>query len=214
MSWSDKIVGQCRKPTGRSGRFVLRRMNCWHSRLTDWGLNQISIPRNAMILDVGCGGGRTISKLAKLAPEARIFGIDYSEDSVGIARKTNAKLIQSGRVEIREGTVSELPFSENTFDIVTAVETHFFWPDLASDLREAKRVLKLAGVFIIVAEVYRGGMRLAGKLAEKYIHHSGMLLLTPDEHRDFLVNAGFSDVRVLTAPEKGWISAIGRKQHS
>src|SRR5436305_5977884 len=107
------------------GGFALRRMNSWHSKLTDWGLDQVSIPQDGKILDIGCGGGRTIAKLAERASEARIFGIDYSDDSVVIARKTNAKLIQTGRVDIQSGTVSQLPFAENTFDLITAAETHF-----------------------------------------------------------------------------------------
>jgi len=212
VSISDKIVGQCRRPTGRWGRFVLRRMNSWHSKLTDWGLNQISIPKDGTILDIGCGGGKTIAKFAANAPKARIFGIDYSEDSVAIARKINARLINTGRIDIRHGSVSQLPFNRNTFDLITAVETHFFWPDLVADSREVLRVLKTGGVFIIIAEVYKGGTRLAGKLAEKYVHHSGMLILTPEEHRDFLDQAGFFDVRVITVPEKGWICATGRRQ--
>jgi ubiquinone/menaquinone biosynthesis C-methylase UbiE len=186
-------------------------MNSWHSKLTDWGLSQIEIPTNGTILDIGCGGGRTISKLAKLAPEGKIFGIDYSGDSVAIARKTNARLIDCGRVEILAGSVSELPFDDDTFDLVTAAETHFFWPDLAADLREVLRVLKPAGTFIIIAEVYKSGQRMAGNLIEKYVHHSAMLMLTPEEHRGFLINAGFSGVRITTVPEKGWICGKGRK---
>lgn len=211
MSISDKIVRECRKPTGRWGRFVLHRMNSWHSKLTDWGLSQIAIPSNATILDIGCGGGRTISKLAKKAREGRIYGIDYSDDSVAIARKTNAELIKAGRVEIESGSVSGLPFESDAFDVVTAVETHFFWPDLDADLREVLRVLKPGGTFMIIAEVYRGGQKMAGKLIEKYVHHSGMLLLTPEEHRDYLERAGYADVRVATVPEKGWICAGGKK---
>jgi ubiquinone/menaquinone biosynthesis C-methylase UbiE len=210
-SISDKIVSQCRKPTGRWGRFVLRRMNSWHSKLTDWGLSQVAIPQAGTILDIGCGGGRTIAKLTVLAPEAKVFGIDYSDDSVAIARKTNAKLIHAGRVQIEHGSVSQLPFDDNTFDLITAVETHFFWPDLPGSLREVLRVLKPGCVFVIIAEVYKGGMKMAGKLAEKYIHHSGMLLLTPDEHRQFLAEAGFVNVNVTTNPGKGWICATGGK---
>ena len=211
---TDKIVSQCRKPTGGWGRFVLQRMNSWHSKLTDWGLSQISIKKTDTILDIGCGGGRTISKLATMASNGKVHGVDYSEESVTATHRSNTRWIDIGRVSVREGTVSQLQFPDNTFDLITAIETHFFWPDLASDLREVVRVLKPGGTFIIIAEVYKGGMKMAGKLAEKYIHHSGMLLLTPDEHRDYLVNAGFADVRINTRPEKGWITAIGRKVRS
>jgi ubiquinone/menaquinone biosynthesis C-methylase UbiE len=208
---SDKVVAQCRKPTGRLGRFVLRRMNSWHSKLTDWGLSHASVPTNATILDIGCGGGRTIAKLAAIARDGKVFGIDYSEDSVAIARRTNAKLIDTGRVDVRVASVAQLPFGDDTFDLVTAIETHFFWPDLLSNMREVLRVLKPGGTFVIIAEVYKGAQNLTAKLAEKYVKHAGMLILSVDEHRELFEKAGFSDVRITTAAEKGWICATGRK---
>ena len=61
------------------------------------------------ILDIGCGGGGTIRKLARIAAEGRVHGIDYSEESVRICTKTNRRLIEAGRVEIRHGSVSSLP---------------------------------------------------------------------------------------------------------
>jgi ubiquinone/menaquinone biosynthesis C-methylase UbiE len=210
---TDKIVSQCRKPTGGWGRFVLRRMNSWHSKLTDWGLSQISVPTNGPILDIGCGGGRTIAKLAKLAPNTKIFGIDYSDDSVAIARKTNARLINAGKIDIRHGTVSQLPFGNDAFDLITAVETHFFWPDLPNDLREIFRVIKPRGQFLIVAEIYKGGKHLEGVRKQIFDKHlaANMNLLTSDEHRELLSTAGFSDVQVFEELDKGWICALGRK---
>jgi cyclopropane fatty-acyl-phospholipid synthase-like methyltransferase len=77
------LFDQCRKPTGRMGRFTLWRMNWSHSRLTDWGLAKISIGPHSTILDVGCGGGRTVSKLAAIATQGQVCGIDYSDESVG-----------------------------------------------------------------------------------------------------------------------------------
>jgi hypothetical protein len=62
--------GQCRKPKGWIGRIILRNMNSRHSRLTDWGLGFVAIGGQSAILDVGCGGGRTIAKLAVKAPGA------------------------------------------------------------------------------------------------------------------------------------------------
>jgi cyclopropane fatty-acyl-phospholipid synthase-like methyltransferase len=60
-------VNQCSKPTGWFGRFTLWRMNSGHSKLTDWGLEHISIENHHTVLDAGCGGGRTVSKLAAIA---------------------------------------------------------------------------------------------------------------------------------------------------
>jgi hypothetical protein len=48
-------------------------------------------------------------------------------------------------------------------------------------------------------------------MVEKYAPKAGMTLLTPDEHRNLLVEAGFEGVQVFTDASKGWVCAIGRK---
>ncbi|HYR23658.1 MAG TPA: methyltransferase domain-containing protein [Chthoniobacterales bacterium] len=213
MSAVDKVIAQCRKPAGFFGRFILWDMNRHHSKLTDWGLSHVSIKPHDEILDVGCGGGRTIAKLTEIASAGKVYGIDYSEDSVAAARRTNARLIDIGRVEIQHGSVSSLPFSSNTFDLVTAIETHLFWPDLPNDLREIFRVLKPSGALLIVAEIYRGGKHIEGvrkKIFDKHLA-ANMNLLTPDEHRDLFTKAGFSDVQIFEELGKGWICGTGTK---
>jgi ubiquinone/menaquinone biosynthesis C-methylase UbiE len=186
-------------------------MNWSHSRLTDWGLAKISIEPHSTILDVGCGGGRTVSKLAAIATQGKVCGIDYSDESVAMSRKTNRRWIDLGRVEIRRGSVSQLPFRDDVFDLVTAVETHYFWPDLAGDTREVLRVLKPGGALILIAEAYKGAKTAAANLSEKYFPLAGMALLSVDEHRGLFTTAGYSDVRVIEEPGKGWICSIGRK---
>jgi ubiquinone/menaquinone biosynthesis C-methylase UbiE len=186
-------------------------MNSRHSKVTDWGLSQISIPTQGSILDVGCGGGRTVSKLAAVATQGKVYGVDHSKESIAVAGKTNREWIEGGSVEIREGSVSQLPFSSNAFDLITAVETHFWWPDPPADMREVFRVTKPGGTLIVIAEIYKGATSTVAKLAEKYAPRTGMKLLTIDEHRDLLANAGYSDVQVIADPGKGWICATGRK---
>jgi ubiquinone/menaquinone biosynthesis C-methylase UbiE len=204
-------VNQCSKPTGWFGRFTLWRMNASHSKLTDWGLAHVSIENHYTILDVGCGGGRTISKLAAIATQGKVYGVDYSEESVAAAKRTNAQWIDLGRVEVRHGSVSKLPFPDGMFDLITAVETHFWWPDLPGDMREVFRVLKPGGTLILIAEVYKGASTRVSQLAEKYASRTGMTLLSVDEHRELFTNAGYSDVQAIEESGKGWICSIGRK---
>jgi ubiquinone/menaquinone biosynthesis C-methylase UbiE len=204
-------VNQCQKPAGLLGRFVLWNMNSRHSKVTDWGLAHISIDNRDTILDAGCGGGRTVNKLAAIASQGKVYGVDFSGASVAFARRINKQWIDADRVEIREASVSQLPFSEHVFDLVVAVETHFWWPDLPSDMREVLRVLKPGGALIIIAEVYKGANTVTAKLAEKYALLSGMKLLTANEHRELFTNAGYSDVQIIEEPRKGWICGIGKK---
>lgn len=128
-----------------------------------------------------------------------------------MAIRTNKRWITSARVEIRQASVSRLPFPDGIFDVVTAVETHFWWPALPTDLREIWRVLKPAGRLVIIAEVYRGSDSFNSKAAERYSEKTGMALLSVEEHRDHLMDAGYSDIQVFAEPKKGWICCIGSK---
>jgi len=162
---------------------------------------------------VGCGGGRTVHKLAAIAMDGKVYGIDFSEESVTVSRRTNKQWIEMSRVEILQGSVSRLPFSDHMFDLVSAVETHFFWPDLLADMQEVLRVLKPGGMFIIIAEAYKGGKydNRYHKLLEKVVELTNMALLSVNEHSELFSRAGYSDVEMFEEYDKGWICGIGKK---
>ena len=203
------VLGQFRRPSGWLGRGIARSMNVSHGKMTDWGLQQVAVARDAAILDVGCGGGETVRKLAEMAPEGTVVGVDFSAASVAVSRKTNAAQIAAGRVRIEEGSVAALPFGDATFDVVTAVETHYYWPDLPANVREIRRVVKPGGTFALIAEAYRGGP--LGLLYGLVMPLMRAKLLTDEQHRDLLAKAGF--VEVATHHRKGtnWICATGRR---
>jgi ubiquinone/menaquinone biosynthesis C-methylase UbiE len=203
------VLGQCRKPRGWVGRFYAWLMGVRHAGVTTWGLSHLVVGPHFAILDVGCGGGAAVERLAAIATQGRVRGIDYSTASIATAQARNRTAIAEGRVEIQQASVSALPFGERTFDLVTAVETHYYWPEPATDLREILRVLKPGGHLAIIAETYRG--QTFGAL----MYIPMMLLraryLTVEEHLQLFVSAGFSDVDVHTDARKGWICVVGRR---
>ena len=202
------VLRQCRKPSWLLGRLFLRNMNARHRGVTAWGLSHVPIEKHFTILDVGCGGGKTIATLAGITAEGKVYGIDYSAESVATSRRTNADRIDAGRVDVRQGSVSSLPFAADTFDVVTAVETHYYWPDLAGDLTQILRVLKPGGRFVLIAETYRGR-----RFDWLYLPAMKLLratYLTVQEHQELLSRAGFSDVEVFEQRAHGWICAVGR----
>jgi SAM-dependent methyltransferase len=205
------VESQCKKPRGWMGRYTLWSMSRRQSKVTDWGLTHVSIQPEFTVLDVGCGGGRTISKLAAIASRGKVYGIDYSEASVAASQKYNAREIEAGRVDVQQASVSQLPFAAATFDLVTAVETHFWWPNLPGDVREILRVLKPGGTLVLIAEIYKGASASMSRVCEKYAHLTGLKMLSPEEHRELLASAGFSNTAIDTIPKKGWITAAARK---
>ena len=209
----EETISQCSKPTGKIGLEVGKKMNEHHKPLIKWGLGFLfnHIKEDSFnILDIGCGAGLAISLMAGAIPNSKIFGIDYSAEMVKSAINYNKDLVESGNVIIQEGSVDKLPFEDNQFDIVTATETIYFWPDLLENVKEVYRTLKSSGSFAVINEDYN-------KSSNDKPHHNAMVdsdrinLLEEKEHIELFKNAGFKDIKVETIPSKGWIVVCGVK---
>lgn len=203
------VLLQARKPDKWFGRIFARAMNKGHDSMSDWGLRHVTIESRFTILDVGCGGGRTIEKLAAIAAGGMVYGIDYAEGSVAVSRELNASLIKVGRVVVQKASVSRLPFPDNTFDLATAIETQYYWPDLAGDMREILRVLKPAGRLVVIAEMYKGGKYDWLKWPVMWLLRSSHLSV--NDHRELFASAGYEGVESFEESSRGWICAIATK---
>jgi ubiquinone/menaquinone biosynthesis C-methylase UbiE len=155
MGLLNTLIEQAKNPRGFVGNVMIKIMNQAHTSITTWGLKKIGIINNAPILDIGCGGGQTIHTLAKQNNHHEIFGIDYSQQAVETSIQKNNKAVAAGRVKISQGDVSALPFNDGIFGTITAIQTHYFWPDLEQNISEVFRVLKAGGTFVIISEVYK-----------------------------------------------------------
>ena len=184
----SRLFSNCAHPRGAMGRMMLSMMNCWHGPLTNWGLGYVPFQDGWMILDVGCGGGQTLRRLLNRSKGAIVHGIDISDESVAKARKVNAELLDT-RVFVRQGSAVELPYADSTFDLVTAVETVYFWRDLPRCFEEVKRVLKPGGRFAILLEVAS-----ADCVWTRFV--DGMTTYSPEQLKAFLEQAGLCDVEI------------------
>ncbi len=191
-----------RRPEGFGGKLMVSMMNLGHGALAKWGLQHLEVPEGAAVLDCGCGGGANIKKLLEKAAQGSVKGIDYSEVSVEKSRSLNASAISAGRCEIMQANVAQLPFEDNSFDLVTAFETVYFWPELPACFREVGRVLRPGGTFFICNE--------CGEDNKWTDIVSGMKIYTADELTQLLTKAGFTDI-VMHKNDKGWLCATARK---
>lgn len=147
-----KKVMNAGNPLGFWGKRTMRAMNRSHNDLTDWGLSFISVNGEETVLDIGSGGGNTVSKLEK-ATSGTVWGIDHSATAVEESMRFNRDAVESGHVVICEGSVSAMPFEDENFDLITAVESYYFWPCPEQDLKEIARVLKPQGQLMILCEM-------------------------------------------------------------
>ena len=108
-----KLVENAGRPQGFWGKMMIKAMKKGHSELTDWALVHLEIKRNYNALDIGCGGGKTVSKLCKKIGNGKDFGVDYSELCVEKSKKLNKNNIMCGKASILQASVSSLPFDDN-----------------------------------------------------------------------------------------------------
>lgn len=207
MGLYRKIVGNAKKPAGFLGHMMLAGMNLGHTGLAVWGCRFLGEEIPDQVLDIGCGGGANVKRFLNCYGNARVTGMDYSDVSVKSARKRNRAAIQAGRCEIVQADVSNLNLPENQYDLVTAFETVYFWPEIHQSFENVLRVLKPGGRFLIVNES-TGTDQAAVKFAEMI---DGMNLYTSERLRELLEAAGFTDVKMHQAADKPWIAVIGWK---
>ena len=185
----------------------INQKNFGHSAMAEWGLRFLKPAPDAMVLDCGCGGGANIKTLLKLCPNGKVQGIDYSAVSVEKTRKINARAIAAGRCTVQQASVAELPFEAEQFDVVTAFETVYFWPELAQNFREVYRVLKPGGIFFICNEA-NGETTKDDKWTQII---DGMTIYTDTALKEYLEQAGFCQIQ-SHKNKKGWLCVTAQKR--
>jgi|SRR6266849_5079840 len=139
------------------------------------------------VLDVGCGSGWLLRLLAERVTEGRVVGVDVADEMVRLARRNCADLVN---VMVGPGSCDEIPWEDKFFTKVISVESAYYWPDPARDIREIFRVLREGGSAWILINYFRDN---------PHCHQWGPLLavethlLSADEWTEMFRAAGFKD---------------------
>jgi ubiquinone/menaquinone biosynthesis C-methylase UbiE len=120
------MFGRPRGVLGRVGGIVMAKTN---EPCGAWVTDLLEVAANDRVLEVGFGPGVIIQRLSKLASAGHVAGIDPSQEMVEQAIARNATAIKEGRVELRRGSVEDLPFDDDTFDKALAINSMQVWPD-------------------------------------------------------------------------------------
>ena len=115
------------------------------------------------LLDIGCGTGYLIDMLAKVH-DAEYTGVDLSPEMI---KQANNKKIKNAKFV--EGRSDEIPFDDNTFDIITCSQSFHHYPDTDKAMQEAKRVLKPGGLYIL-SDTGVGPFKMFGVKVDDFIY--------------------------------------------
>jgi len=107
------------------------------------------IPENSTVLDFGCGNMYTARELVKRVKGIQVTGIDVVKD-----QNLDDALLQNKQLEFKLLQTKEVPFADNTFDIVVALATMHHTENPEYYLSELKRIIKPTGALILIEEMY------------------------------------------------------------
>lgn len=196
-------IDQCMRPHGEEGIETIERMNENHAGISDFAFECIGFPGDAKILDIGCGGGVNIEKFLKLT-SGEVDGLDYSEVSVAESIKRNRN---SGRCRVYEANVCDMPIDDESYDLVTAFETIYFWPKIGETFKEVFRIIRPCGQFMIAQ-----GTDGNHPDDEKWLATvEGMSVYTAPQLEEYLLNAGFSTVESHVKENEHILVVIAKK---
>ncbi len=201
-----KKITQCRKPHGEEGIQTIKNMNENHKDISKFAFECVNVGENDMILDIGCGGGVNIEKFLKLTKN-NVDGLDYSEISVAESIKRNKKAVDEKRCEVIQADVSNMPIEDETYDLVCAFETIYFWPDIKNTFKEVSRIIKENGQFMIAQETDGNHPD-----DEKWLSTvEGMHVYTANQLENYLTNAGFNSVKSFKKENDYILVVIAKK---
>ncbi len=155
------------------------------------------------VLDVACGTGIVARTAAdRLGGDARVVGLDLNEAMLDVARRVRPE------IEWRQGDAADLPFPDDSFDVVLCQMALMFFRDRLAAVREMARVVAADGVVGLVVPDTLSAQPAYGPFVDVAVRHAGPKAATllgaywecgdPDELRGLVTSAGLGPIGVVT----------------
>lgn len=141
---------QARKPAGLFGRWIMSSIfDIGNKRLNRFVYDVLAPQAGDHILEVGCGTGKLVERIARQIDGCVVEGIDFSLSMASLARRKNKKHIAKGKVYIHEGNVNHMPIPASAFTKIFSVNTIYFFADPDSTIKKMVRLLKPGGMLAL-----------------------------------------------------------------
>lgn len=175
-------------------------------------------PEVATVLDSGTGTARIPILIAQQRPQWQITAIDLADSMLALAHRNVRQAGLGDRIQLEKVDSKQLPYADNSFDVVMSNSIVHHLPDPLPYLRELKRVLRPQGG-IFLRDLARPDSeaevdRLVAAIGPEYNAHQAQLFreslfaaFTIPEVEAMLAEAGLEDVRVYASSDRHWTAS-------
>lgn len=188
----EEQAAQLRKPHGEDAGLIAEYMAAQNVKLYAEVLKLLQVKSDQHILELGCGEAVLAGEIVGRATNVFFTGIDYSPEMIGMAK---LRWANEPEITLLQGEIAAMPFADNTFDEVFAINVVYFWDELAKELSEIKRVLKPGGRLLL-------GYRPKGKMQQIPFTARQFNLYEPAELEKTLCAVGFEGEQTLVFDEE------------
>jgi len=174
------------------------------------------------LVDMGCGAGNLIIRIAEKFPNLELYGVDISNEILELAKQQAIEKGFEKKIEFKTGTAENLPFSDNSVDFLVSTLSLHHWTNPQNVFQEAIRVLKKDGICLIfdfrrdARKLFYGLFTFATKIVvpkalKKINEPLGSISAgyTPVEVTKFFSQIPFQNVKI--SPYLAWMFIICKK---
>jgi SAM-dependent methyltransferase len=180
----EQQAAQLRKPSGEDSIAIAAYMAELNMELYNAVFEKLPLQAKMRVLELGPGEAPLAGRILRAAADIHYTGLDYSPEMIKMAQ---AKWPHLDGFSIHEGQFSNMPFADDTFDLVFGINVVYFWDNPESELREIKRVMKSGAKLVL-------GYRPKNKMQVIPFTRFGFNLYDADDLEILLSENGFTQI--------------------
>jgi ubiquinone/menaquinone biosynthesis C-methylase UbiE len=167
-----------------------------HSDITEQTLALMDIQTADRILDLGCGTGWASRRMARLAPNGEVAGLDLANEMLRRAEEASSAF---KNVRYVWGSAENIPEADNAFNKVLSVESFYYYADQGKALDELRRVMASGAKLFILINLYKDNHYSLRWVTELKVP---VQALSEAEYKALLEKHGFKNVEARRIPDR------------
>ena len=171
-------------------------MESHHSDITEQTLALMDIQPADRILDLGCGTGWASRRMARIASEGEVVGLDVADEMLRRAEQASSAF---RNVRYAWGSAENIPEADNAFSKVLSVESFYYYADQGKALDELRRVISPGAKLFILINLYKDNHYSLRWQTELKVP---VQALSEAEYKTLLQKHGFKNVEARRIPDR------------